>query len=389
MSKNGNIQGITFSLLYLLCFTQAQATTYLDTEVQQDWLGRGIQSTSGLTKQTCVTGDWVERGNTSIAIKYQGSKTAMQSLNEMSGSVKGSVNLGLFAGSVSVSMHTRLEENENTASVVYRISYEGSDLSLENRTYTTLGNSMIGQSASAIQEVCGDEFIDHMQLGSELYLVAQMVFASKEEYEEYVTKVKVRVLFWTSTTTIKDEFYQYAQNGIYSLKVLSTSPLPAPISAIIGASGRKYCTTAAIADCVTAANDIIAYLFDDTGYQSYLRDNENLGITQYHSSVYESSGHYQYPAVQLVSVVGILALQTQLMDALSDNLFKQNIAEAYSANLGPDRSSYLTLLAQIDSNIALLEGALDACRANPTVASCQGIVDTAIAQLVTIDIGNG
>jgi hypothetical protein len=228
-----------------------------------------------------------------------------------------------------------------------------------------------------------------MQLGSELYLVTQMTFASRDEYEEFVTKIKTRVLFWTSTTTIKNEFYQYTQNGVYSIKVLSTTPLPATISSILGASGRKYCATSAMAECVTAANDVLAYLFDDSGYQSYLNDSENLAITRYHSAVYEKSGHYEYPAVQPVSVVAILALQTLLMNALSDNLAKQNIAQAYSEIPGVDQASYHTLLLQTNNNITLLEDALDACRANPTVASCQGITDTAIAQLVTIDINNG
>jgi hypothetical protein len=177
----------------------SQAITFIDPTAQNSWLGRGVQSSSGLLKNACVTGDWVEFNNQSMNLSYQDSKTASRSLREMSGNVGASVNLGLFGGGVSVHMHTRLEENENTASVVFRISYKSKQTTLHNRSLTTLGQSVVGQTPSQIEAVCGDEYVDHMQWGNELYFVTQMVFDNKEDYETFATKIKMRILFWTAT----------------------------------------------------------------------------------------------------------------------------------------------------------------------------------------------
>jgi hypothetical protein len=115
------------------------ATNFIDPNAQTSWLGRGVQSTSGLIKDACVTGDWVAVNNQTLSLAYQSSRSASRSLREMSGSMGASVNLGLFGGGVSVHMHTRLEENQNTASVVYRLSYKSKQYTLQNRSLTPLG----------------------------------------------------------------------------------------------------------------------------------------------------------------------------------------------------------------------------------------------------------
>jgi hypothetical protein len=98
-------------------------------------------------------------------------------------------------------MHTRLEENSNTASFVYRVRYRTGVRTLENRDYTALGLSVQGQSESQIRDVCGDEFIDSVELGSDLYLVTQMQFSSTEEYEKFITEIRIRVLRQPMTLT--------------------------------------------------------------------------------------------------------------------------------------------------------------------------------------------
>ena len=145
-----------------LLSTTAQATKFVDPDADSSWLGQGVQSSSGALKGHCVTGTQQVFRNETVNLGYRSSKTAEQSLREVSGSVSASVNLGLFGGGVSVNMHTRLEENSNSASVVFRFRYNGKDISLQDRSLTALGQSMVGKTPSEIEDTCGDEYIDHL-----------------------------------------------------------------------------------------------------------------------------------------------------------------------------------------------------------------------------------
>lgn len=375
-------------LTFALTTTYAQATNFVEPNADTTWLGQGVQSSSGALKGKCLTGTEQIFKNETVNLGYRSSKTAMQSIREISGSVSAEVNLGLFGGGASVSMHTRTEENENTASVVFRFKYVGKDITLQDRTLTALGQSMVGKTPTEIEDTCGDEYIDHLQLGNDLYLVMQMVFASKEEYEKFVTKIKVRVLFWTSTTTITDEFYDFAQSGRYSIKALSVNPLPQTIINAIGYDGRMSCQpshSAGMEPCVTASNTIMNYLLDSNGYKAWLGDENNLGISYFTSSNYEKTGHSEFAGVVPKDTSALVALHTQLLDELIVQHGYANTLEAYTEASAANPPEYDANLLKVQSNIDLLEQAMDECKANPDLTYCQSTVDIAFAGLQVVD----
>ena len=372
----------------LLLSKAAFATNFVEPDADTSWLGQGVQSSSGALKGKCLTGTVTDFHNETVNLGYRSNKSAMQSIREVSGSVSASVNLGLFGGSASVSMHTRTEENENTASVVFRFKYVGKDITLQDRTLTTIGQSMVGKTPTEIEDTCGDEYIDHMQLGNDLYFVMQMVFASKEEYEKFVTKIKVRVLFWTKTTTITDEFYDYAQSGRYSIKALSPNPLPQTIINAIGYDGRVSCQpnhSAGMEPCVTAGNTIMNYLLDPSGYKAWLGDENNLGISYFTSSNYEKTGHSEFAGVVPKDTSALVALHTALLDELIVQHGYANTLESYTEATASNPPEYDANLLKVHSNIDVLEQAMDECKANPDLTYCQSTVDIAFNGLQEVD----
>ncbi|MFT4928548.1 MAG: hypothetical protein ACI8WB_004667 [Phenylobacterium sp.] len=228
-----------------------------------------------------------------------------------------------------------------------------------------------------------------MQLGNELYFVTQMVFASKEDYEKFVTKIKVRVLFWTSTTSITDEFHEYGATGRYCIKALSPNPLPQTIINAIGGDGEMNCDPGSVAgmgSCMVASNTIMDYLLDPNGYKNWLADENNLGVNYFSASNYDKTGHSEYAGVVAPDVSDLLSWQTQLRNALSWQYGLKNIIEAYAAVPAPNQGDYHALLLDVDANVAALESAMSSCKANPVVASCQAATDTAMEALVLIDL---
>lgn len=381
--------GFALSVICLLLSGTVQATSHINPTIDSSDLGTGIDSVTGLLQGHCISGDWVQTGNKRVTLGLQNTITASQSINEIQGRLSADVNLGLFAGGATVSMHTRMEDNSNTASFVYRVRYRAGTYSVENRDYTALGLSVQGQTPEQISAACGDEFIDSVELGSDLYLVTQMQFASKSEYEKFVTQIRVRVLFWSRTETISDETYAVAQHGVYSVKAVSTVPLPADITAILGGAGEKYCNVDSndMPLCVSAANDVLDYLVGSSShYHSYLNNSANLTVTGFNSMPYAKGGHFALAGDSSGQLPALEGIQNQLMVALTDNLKKQNITTAYGAVPGPGQANFLALLSQINTNITVLEAALDNCRQHPAVESCQSATDNALAQLISVNI---
>jgi hypothetical protein len=389
MVLNRMTRGFALTLLNLSLSAAAQATTHINPAINSSYLGMGVSSVDGVLRGNCIIGDNVETGNTSVNLSLQNTTTAQQSIREVKGKFSADVNLGLFAAGASVSFHTRLEENSNTASMVYRVKYRASTQTLENRNYTELGLSVHGQTPQQTRASCGDEFIDSVTLGSDLYLVTQMQFSSKEEYEKFVTKIKVRVLFWSSTTTISNETYDFAQNGVYSVKALSTLPLPPDITAILGGSGEKHCNVNNndMPACVSAANDVLDYLVGiNSSYGNYLTNPANLTVTSFNSMPYATAGHFELASSPQPLDATLASLQDQLMTLLNDNRVKQNIAQAFGAVPGQNQNAFLALLTTININITALETALDSCRANPVTTHCQSATDTALALQVNVNV---
>lgn len=389
MSVNKKIMNLLPAATLFFSALPAHATTFIDPDAELSWLGRGVQSQSGLFKGACVSGTAQDSHSKTLGLSYQDSKTARQSLREMSGSVSANINLGLFGGGVSVQMHTRLEDNENTASLVFHLRYNGKDVILHDRSLTALGQSLVGSSPSVIEESCGDQYIDHMQLGNDLYFVSQMVFASKEDYEKFVTKIKVRVLFFTATATITDTFYEYAASGRYNIKALSSNPLPQTIIDELGYDGEINCypnQSAGMAPCVNAGNNIMNYLFDPNGYKSWLADDSHLGITYFNASSYEKTGHADFAGIVAVDNSALATLHEQLLDELTVQYNQRNIIKPYAEALSLQQQIYDPLLLKVDANIAALESAMASCKANPEFSSCQAAINNAIGQLNTIEL---
>ena len=369
-------------------------TRFVMPEAETSWLGRGVDTATGRFQDACLTGDITEYRNRSLQLGYRYHSTTRQSLREITGGVSASVNLGLFGGGVSVQMHTRLQESENTAAIVYRVSYKGTSLSLENRTLTARGQSVVGASPERIAEICGDQYVDHMQLGNDLYFVAQMAFDSRAEYERFLTRIKVRVLFWTSTHTISDEFYELAQNGRYTIKVLSSNPLPAAIrnelDGIDGALdyGELSCrasSASGMSDCVDTSARIMEFLHSDTGYRAWLQDAENLGVTWFSSAHYATTGHREFVGVERIAVPELAALHDRLLEELSYQENLQNTLRPYARTQGPAQSHYRELSQDVDENIDTLDQAMTTCGATLDVHDCQSAVDDALGELIAID----
>ena len=378
--------GLCFVILSLLLAFNTKANTYINPAVTKAHLGMGIDSATGKLKGNCINGEINHYQNESINLSLESAVTAEQSLEDFQGTFKGDVNLGLFGAGATVDVHIRIAENENSASLVYHIKYRAGSKVIENRDYTALGTSMHGKPISEISDTCGDEFIDSVELGNDLYFTTQMHFSSKEELRKFVTKIRVRVLFWTSTTTITSETYNYAASGIYAVKAISNAPLPSAITDVLGSSGEKYCRVIEIemGQCVSAANTVLDYLLGtNSEYRDHLTNPSNLQIIKFTSMPYDKAAHFELQTEPGIIDPALRTLENTLMTELNENQVKHNVATAYADRYGLKGD---ILVDQLNDNIDILQGALATCADTLSVATCQSATDSALADIEDVNI---
>jgi len=374
--------------VFVVSVSSAMATRYVNPDIQAGWLGRGINSETGEFASHCLNGTTVVHQNKRLGFSLKNTKRAQDSLRETTGSVGASVNLGLFGGGASVTVHTQFSESTNTVSQVYHVQYLSHGESYEERSLNTLGENMVGQSDSTVLESCGDHYITYLQYGSDLYLAANLTFASAEEYREFVTKIKIKVLFWSSTTTIRDEFYDLAVNARYTVKAASDNALPSSISAALNNNTEMVCranNVAAIAPCVDATQTIFDYLLNGTGYVDWLENQGNMHIVYFDSASYAGNGHRDFVNVSAPDI-SVLAQQSEYL-ASSLNYY-QNLKDKLNGFISQpvgDISGYSAMLNNADANITYINNALAACRASMDETACQSAIDTAESQTVFID----
>ena len=376
----------TCFLICLLHINVGHTDVYLAPEATLDWLGKGFDSFSSFPKQHCVQGQTLGIGNTHAKLNYRAGHTTQQRMEENFGKIKGSLNLVVFSGSASVEVFTRTSENETSASSVLQLDYNAQDVSLEQRTLTTLGNQMIGRPGSEQRQQCGDEFIHHIKLGSNLYVTAKLHFRSKDEYERYKTKIKIRVLFFKKTKTITKEFKKYTENAVYSIKVIANGGMTEQLRHILD-NNPGYCRTEQIEDCVATTTKLFDYLFSEGGYADDLQ-NSDLNVLSFSTSSYSDSGHFDLdPELNSNYDPGFRILEQKLTIKLQENIACQDRLSAFKAVETDEAiiAAYQEKLDKINSNIDNLKQAVDTCKIEPEFAICRSAVDNTLLGLHTID----
>ena len=211
--------------------------------------------------------------------------------------MKGGVNLIIFAGSVSTSLSSKITDNSRTASSSVKLIYDAKDLSLENRRLSAFGESIIDQNDFLVDAACGNEFVHHVKLGSEIYVNARLYFRSIEEYQKWVTKIKVSVLFYSKTKTKTKEWYDLTENGVYSNDIVSRGGMTDRLQSILD-NNPTYCKTDEMDACIDTGSKVFDYLFSENGYSADIKTAPKQVIS-FSTQPYFTSGHFELakPAV--------------------------------------------------------------------------------------------
>ncbi len=277
-------------LLWLGAIPLAGSQSFYSLDTGMESLGRGFESDLAMPLNMCLQGDVVFHGGRSGQLDYSGAFDARTMIDQLAGSVRGGVNLVIFGGSVKYSMRNKVTENSNSVGSVIRLYYDAGTYSLENRSLIPSVETLLKTNPQLARKRCGNSFIHSQSLGSNLYVSAKLHFRSKEEYEWYQTKIKVRFAFWSKTITKTKASQKAVQNAVYSIRVETDGGLTPRLMALTGGQ-THYCKTDAMDDCYHLIQQLFQYLFDNGGYVNDLTP-DLMNVVSYDVVSYEDSGHF-------------------------------------------------------------------------------------------------
>ncbi|MFC3033638.1 hypothetical protein ACFOEE_14010 [Pseudoalteromonas fenneropenaei] len=373
------------NLLLWLCSVlalPAVSHTFYSLDTASEQLGQGFELESGMPKEACLNGVWHFQGGSQGDLAYRGAFDSQTMINTIAGSVQGGINLVIFGGSVKFSMRRKVTENNNSAASVVELGYEKGSYNFEQRTVKADYVQLLQTDPAAVRASCGDSFIHNVRLGSKVYLSAKLHFRTKQEYEWFQTKIKIKVLFFKKTITKTKEFLKATENAVYSVQV-NTDGGMTPKLAALSAGGAMHCKTDNLDPCIDYAERLFAYLLDGGDYAQDLSD-EHLNVLSYEVESYQDSGHYELAAAGSNPIperyMGLSARLRAVQDMVSDEIERLQAFMAV-ADTAQDQQYYAARLAERQSQRQSLDTASDYCATLPGTTLCESRIEAAIAQV--------
>ncbi len=152
----------------------------------------------------CLESDFYYRGAQAADLTIMRDLTYDQILKETGAGIYGQASLfGLASAKVQGDMAMALASTDDSTSFIYNFSLLGKSAVLRDRRFNTQGSSAFHKNdLSFFKQQCGDQFVEQVKLGGQLYIGVKYTFASKETKQNFSLKISLS-LFWGLIKTSK------------------------------------------------------------------------------------------------------------------------------------------------------------------------------------------
>ncbi|CAM4289968.1 hypothetical protein [Pseudoalteromonas byunsanensis] len=276
------------AILYgaLVCFSVgASAQRYYSELFSEQDLGKSFAVQTHKVGDKCLTGTVVHTPVSSGELDYLQRQNETQIRRRTFGELHGGVNLFIIAGSVSTSMTHRNATDTLSLTSQLHLKLEQGYSALEER-----------QVVAGYEDLsCGNDFVYQVRYGRDLFLNARLHFRTEEDYKKFVTKIKIRVLFFKKTKTKIKEIEKFAANAVLSIDANSNGALPAGLEQLM-ANNPKHCRGNNITPCLDTLQKLADYTFG--GPLSSELNNLPKITRSIMIESYQDSGHYELSSLQ-------------------------------------------------------------------------------------------
>lgn len=340
-----------------------QGKTYYGDQFSTRDLGLGYSEAVHKGREKCLTGNIIRHPRGSGRLDFYNFSNTTNVKRRTFGEVHAGINLFIIAGSASTSMyHSNATDNLSVTSSMHFFLDEGYS-SIEDRNLVPDWQS----------KDCGDSFLYQVNYGRDIFLNAKLHFRSEADYKRFVTKIKIRVLFFKKTITKVKEYQKYAANAVFTLDVNSNGALPAELETILAAS-PVVCKGSNISPCLDTVTTISDYLFGDAGLAQDIGELSPV-VRSVKTARYEKSGHYEVVAPAPPNQDQVFAILSRVEARYGELVREEQRAKAFYlvAEGDDDKAEALAHWQETSQTRIQFEVTRSECFASPLLTRCQVI----------------
>lgn len=203
------------------------------------------------------------RGAQSSDLTFMRDFTYDQILKETGAGLYGKASLfGLASAKVQGDMATSLASTDDSTSFIYNLTVLGKSAVLGDRALNVNGSSAYDSNNLArFRELCGDQFVEQVRLGGQLYIGVKYTFANKETKNSISLKVTLS-LFWgliKVSKTWSKEFRDMMKDVRISIEAFQVGGDPRQLQILKDSIYEKSCAGDEPEQCAAAVDRLLDY----------------------------------------------------------------------------------------------------------------------------------
>lgn len=325
-------------------------------------------------RQHCIVGEPRLYPQRQAEFRMHFAKDFNDLLKSRSGSGSVGVNIWLIGASARQEFFLRNSSSDQRVSMIWELSYHLGTVALENRSLSLIGQGASQRDERSKREICGDRFIDHVKLGSRVYLAVSLHFLSEEAYRQFRTRVTVSFLggLIRFSREFVDTFQSFEDQVWLSVDVIQMGGDSEYLKGL-GSEQRLFCDQRNLKQCAERFQAIYQYMYGAKGLQSSLREQDLSAYfpKYYWAADYRESLHDELQASQPgFEDKDLVAYEARKFQQIDRYLSQLSRLEYELSTFQVDDSRRIQYQAQIEGlqhKIRELQDQLLACR---SAASC-------------------
>ncbi|RYZ59556.1 MAG: hypothetical protein EOP07_03610 [Proteobacteria bacterium] len=203
------------------------------------------------------------RGAQSSDLTFMRDFTYDQILKETGAGLYGKASLfGLASAKIQGDMAMSLASTDDSTSFIYNLSVLGKSAVLGERALNINGSSAYDSNNLArFRELCGDQFVEQVRVGGQLYIGVKYTFKSKETKDTISVKITLS-LFWgliKVSKTWSKEFRDMMKDVRISIEAFQIGGDPRQLAALKDSIYQKSCAGDEPEECAAAVDRLLEY----------------------------------------------------------------------------------------------------------------------------------
>lgn len=345
-------------------------------------LGTGYDTQARVFRAQCVTGDVIYEGSARSTLALEHSAQASDLLDQYGFTLAAGLDLGFASAMIGQRIALLTVDNRLTHAYAYSHDILGRSAKLVNLRLTEEGKRARAKNDPQFaRAVCGDEFVQRVDLGALLLLNARLEFrdfTTRTDIEEFL---KLSFLMFSKTFSFSQHTEDFKESTTITVDGVQFGGDPSKLEEVLAQVRTRTCKLSTADQCGDIMGRLVSYASEPGGLQAQMKglqyDGANSSVRSYRTGRYETADEQDVIALATPPILtrdakNAIAEMSERMQGL--NQLKARADTLLGGHLRPaERTDVTAFSKDAGGDINLLANGIDACFVEPTTCAANSV----------------